>query len=128
MRGRGFRLRPTGGLDLIDKVRRTAELIRDEEDVANVDGDRTIDLRVVIEIVTEAFEIAVENKADLFAVCIENGRTTVAANDIGRASEVERNAVALAITAKVMPMKPRTKTGVPLVRIASWNNPMKTAK
>lgn len=51
----------------IQNPARAADFLRDEQHVANINGNRAISFVAVKKIVRQTFKVAVENDADLFA-------------------------------------------------------------
>ena len=67
---------------LVDGIGGTAVKVTDEEDIADVDADATLQGRIETEVARKAFDVAVEGQTHEFAAGIEHGASRVSAGDV----------------------------------------------
>ena len=56
----------------VDEVTAIAQLVDDEEDVADVYCDTTLEVVVEVDVATERFPVAVEGTTNQFAIAVDN--------------------------------------------------------
>ncbi len=77
---------PVGLLDrhLIDQTGALAPLIDGEEDVANVDYDRTLEVGLELDITAHSFPVTVEGQTEYTTILVKDRATGVTACDVVR--------------------------------------------
>ena len=92
---------PADELHLVNDPLRSADLLGDPQDEPDIDRDRTIAVRVVVEVVPEALVVPVEDEPDLFAVSVQHWRSAIAADDVVRRDEIDDHVSILTVAAEV---------------------------
>ena len=72
---------------LVDEVPAAAQLIEDEEHVADVECNTTLQVVVEVDVTAQRFPVAVESTADESSLTVDDGRAGVTASDIVRRQE-----------------------------------------
>ena len=87
---------------LVDEVATAAQLVKDEEHVADVEGNATLQVVVEVDVAAQRLPVAVEGAADESAFTVDDGAAGVSARDVVGGQEADgHGAVGHGIAAEV---------------------------